>query len=237
MHSILAITKKELRAYFNSPIAYVFLVLFLGASLASFFHWAWARDEASVRDLFEALPLLLLFLVPALTMRLWSEERKLGTLEVLLTLPVRDGEVVLGKFLASLLLLALALALTAGAPITMATLGPLDWGPVLGGYLAALLLGAAYLSIGLFVSSLTENQILAFLGALLACFLVWAVGEEFFIRILPERAAGLAELVGTGARFRSIGRGVLDLRDLVYYGSIVAFMLASNAAALDLRKG
>jgi ABC-2 type transport system permease protein len=237
MHGIVAIARKELRSYFNSPIAYVFLVLFLGASLVSFFHWAWARDEASARDLFEALPLLLLFLVPALTMRLWSEERKLGTLEVLLTLPVRDGEVVLGKFLASLFLLGLALALTIGAPITMAALGPLDWGPVAGGYLAAFLLGAAYLAVGLFVSSLTENQILAFLGTLLSCFLLWAVGEEFFTRVLPERGAALAQLLGTGARFRSIGRGVLDLRDLLYYASIVALMLYLNAAALDARKG
>jgi ABC-2 type transport system permease protein len=236
MHGIAAIARKELRSYFNSPIAYVFLILFLGASLASFFHLAWARDEASCRDLFEALPLLLLFVVPALTMRLWSEERKLGTLEILLTFPVRDAEVVLGKFLASLVLLVVALALTAGAPVTMALLGPLDWGPVLGGYLAALLLGAAYLSIGLFVSSLTENQILAFLGALLACFLLWVAGEEFFIRVLPERIAEIGQLVGTGARFRSIGRGVLDLRDLVYYGSIVAAMLYLNTAALDARK-
>jgi ABC-2 type transport system permease protein len=232
-----AVLKRELRSYFNSPIASVFLLLFTGASLASFFHEAWARNEASARDLFEALPLLLLFVVPALTMRLWSEERKLGTVEVLLTLPVRDGAVVLGKFFASLLLLALALALTAGAPLTMAALGPLDWGPVAGGYLAALLLGAAYLSIGLFVSSLTENQILAFLGTLLACFSIWMVGEEFVARILPRSLAELGQLFGTGARFRSIGRGVLDLRDLLYYGSIVAFMLYLNVAALDRRKG
>ena len=237
MHGIAVVIRKELRTYFNSPIAYVFLLFFLGASLASFFHQAWTRDEASVRDLFEALPLLLLFLVPALTMRLWSEERKLGTLEVLLTLPLRDGEVICGKFFASLVLLALALALTAGAPITMALLGPLDWGPVLGGYLAAFLLGAAYLSVGLFISSMTENQILAFLGALLCCFFLWAVGEEFVIRILPQRLADIGQLVGTGARFRSIGRGVLDLRDLLYYGSIVVAMLHLNATTLAARKG
>lgn len=236
MHTVLAIMRKELRAYFNSTIAYVFLLIFAGAALSSFFHTVWRLDQASLRPLFDTLPLLLLVLVPALTMRLWSEERKLGTLEVLLTMPVRDGEVVLGKFLASLLVLALALLLTLGAPITMELLGPLDVGPAIGGYAAALLVGACYLAIGLMVSSLTENQILAFLGALLLCFALWLVGEEVFVKLWPQSVASVLEQLGTGARFRSVERGVIDLRDMAYYASIVAFGLTANAMALKARR-
>ncbi|GIW72218.1 MAG: ABC transporter permease [Planctomycetota bacterium] len=236
MQTMLAIVKKELRTYFNSPIAYVFLLLFAGVALASFFQQIWALKQASLRPLFDVLPLILLLVVPALTMRLWSEERKLGTYEVLMTLPVRSIEAVLGKFLASLLLLALALVLTAGAAITVASLGPLDWGPVAGGYAAALFMGAAYLAVGLLVSAATDNQILAFLGALLVCFGLWAVGEEFFLRLWPQPLAETLAVFGTGARFRSIARGVLDLRDLVYYASVVVVCLGANVAILEARK-
>jgi ABC-2 type transport system permease protein len=237
VHGTLAIARKELRSTFNSPIAYAFLVLFLGAALASFFHDVWIRDQATLRGLFDALPLLLTFLVPALTMRLWSEERKLGTFEVLLTLPLTPGEIVLGKFLASWALLALALGLTAGLPVTVAMLGRPDWGPIIGGYAAALLLGAAYLAIGLVVSSLTENQILAFLATLAICFLLWIVGEETVTRLFPLSVSEVLEAIGTGARFKSVGRGVLDIADLAYYATITCGALAANAVALELRKG
>jgi ABC-2 type transport system permease protein len=233
----MAIAKKELRSTFNSPIAYVFLVLFLGAALAYFFHFVWAQNQASLRVLFDILPLLLTLLVPALTMRLWSEERKLGTFEVLLTLPLTPGEIVLGKFLASLMLVAIALALTAGLPITMAALGRLDWGPVMGGYAAALLLGAAYLAIGLLISNRTENQILAFLSTLTVCFVLWVIGEEVVTRVFPVPVAEVLEALGTGSRFRSVARGVLDLSDIAYYMTIVVAALTANAAALEIRKG
>lgn len=237
MHGTLAVARKELRSYFNSPIAYVFLLLFLGAALVRFFHEVWSVGQANLRPLFDGLPLLMVFLVPALTMRLWSEERKMGTHEILLTLPLTGTEVVAGKFLASLALVALALALTGGAAITVASLGPLDWGPVIGGYAAALLLGAAYLAIGLLVSSFTENQILAFLATLAICFGLWIIGEETVTKIFPVSVASALEQIGTGARFRSVGRGVLDLGDLVYYGTIVVSALAANAASLEVRKG
>jgi len=233
----MAVAKKELRSYFDSPIAYAFLVLFLAGALASFFNVVWVQNQASLRGLFDILPLLLTFLVPALTMRLWSEERKLGTFEVLLTLPLTPGEIVLGKFLASWGLLGIALALTAGLPITMASLGRLDWGPVIGGYAAALLLGAAYLAIGLVISSLTENQILAFLATLAVCFALYVVGEEVVTRFFPLPVAEVLESLGTGARFRSVGRGVLDVADLAYYGTITGAALAANAFALEIRKG
>jgi ABC-2 type transport system permease protein len=236
MTTTIAILRKELRSYFNSPIAYVFLMLFSGVALASFFHDIWARDQATLRGLFDVLPLMLLLVVPALTMRLWSEERKLGTFEILMTLPVRHRDVVFGKFLASWALLGLALLLTIGAAITMQTYGDLDMGPVIGGYAAALLMGASYLAIGMLVSALTENQILAFLGALLICFALWVLGEEFFLGLFPQDIAERLSWFGTGARFRSVARGVLDLRDLIYYASVIVVCLGANMAVLEARK-
>ncbi len=237
MHPVVNIARKELRAYFNSPLAYVFLVLFLGVTAYQFFGEFWARNQAELRGLFEGLPVLYLVLVPALTMRLWAEERKVGTQEMLLALPVRYRDAVLGKFFASFALMAIALALTAGLAMTVASLGDLDPGPVIGGYLGALLLGAAYLAIGQFASSLTDNQILAFLYALVFCFAFWLVGNEnYFLRFWPADWVPLFQGLGTGTRFESIGRGVLDLRDLVYYASLAGFFLFINVGTLRARK-
>jgi ABC-2 type transport system permease protein len=169
-------------------------------------------------------------------MRLWSEERKQGTMEILLTFPVNDRELVLGKFFASLGLLASGLALTWTLPFTVAWLGDLDMGPTLGGYLGALLLGAAYLALGQFVSATTENQILAFLVTALACLALWGVGAEAFAGLFPDRTAGVLRAVGTGSRFESIARGVVDLRDLVYYASLTTFFLVASVVALRGRR-
>ena len=155
MKQVLAITRKELAGYFGSPLALIFLGAFVGVTLFVFF-WVdafFARGISDVRPLFQWMPLLLIFLVAALTMRQWSEEQRSGTLEMLMTLPVKPWQLVLGKFLAVMSMVALALALTLPLPITVAMLGNLDWGPVVGGYLAALLLGAAYAAIGLFISA------------------------------------------------------------------------------------
>ena len=163
MKQTLSITRKELAGYFGSPMALIFVGAFLAVTLFAFF-WVdtfFARGIADVRPLFRWMPVLMIFLVAALTMRQWSEEQRAGTLEVLLTLPVSKVQLVLGKFLAVMALVALALALTLFLPITVSLLGNLDWGPVIGGYLAALLMAAAYAAIGLFVSSRTDNQIVA----------------------------------------------------------------------------
>jgi ABC-2 type transport system permease protein len=239
MRTIVAIGKRELSSTFNSPIAYLFLLVFAGAALVTFFQQVWSIGQVTLRPLFQVLPLLLLVLVPALTMRLWAEERKLGTLELLMTMPVRDIEAVLGKFFASLAVLALGLGLTLGAPITMAWLGDVDAGPVVGAYLGALLLGASYLSIGQLLSSLTENQVLALLGALIACFLLWMLGEPFFTGLFPadwQGAAAICRDLGAGARFRSIARGVIDLRDVTYYLAIIVFCLSANTLVLKARR-
>jgi ABC-2 type transport system permease protein len=220
------VIRKELRGYFNSAIAVIFLAGFLGFTLYTFF-WQerfFARGLADLRPLFDWMPKLLIVLVAALSMRLWADERRAGTLEVLLTLPVPRWQLVVGKFLAGLALMALALALTFGLPITIATMGKLDWGPVIGGYLAALLLSAAYLSIGMCVSAATDNQLVAFAATALLCAIAYAVGET---------GSDLGRLLGTGVHFESIARGVLDLRDLAYYGGIVAVGIAVNVLLLQ----
>ena len=238
MNRVRAVALRELRAYFNSPIAYVFLLVFAGAALFTFFNLGgfFARGQADLRPLFDTIPLLTLLLVPALTMRLWAEETKQGTFELLMTLPARELELVSGKFVASWLLLTIALALTLPLAITVAMLGNLDWGPVIGGYAGALLLGAAYLAVGQFVSALTENQILAFILALVVCIALYGLGTESFYGLFSDSTATLLRAVGTGSRFESIARGVIDLRDLVYYASLTVFFLALSVGALRARR-
>ncbi len=233
-----AILGRELRAYFDSPIAYVFLVAFAGAALFTFFNVEsfFARGVADLRGLFGPLPFVMILLVPAITMRLWSEEQKQGTLEVLLTLPVRDHELVLGKFLASWILLGAGLALTLVLAISVGFLGRLDWGPVIGGYLGALLLGAAYLAAGQFLSALTENQILAFILALLVCLALYGIGTEAFAGLFADRTATVLRAIGTGSRFQSIARGVIDVRDLAYYASLTAVVLTACVMAVRTRR-
>jgi ABC-2 type transport system permease protein len=223
---IWTVAKKELRGYFNSAVAVIFLASFLGVALYTFF-WRekfFARGLADLRPLFEWMPKLLIILVSALAMRLWADERRAGTLEVLLTLPVARWRLVVGKFVAGMLLIAIALGLTLGLPITISQVGNLDTGPVIGGYLAALLLSAAYLSIGMCVSAATDNQIVAFVGTALLCGVAYAIGGD--------GTSAIGRALGTGARFDSVARGVLDLRDLVYYGSITVIGVALNVLLL-----
>ncbi len=238
MKRIWVLARKELSAYFGSPVALIFLGLFLVFTLVAFF-WVggfFARNIADVRLLFRSMPALLLFLVAALTMRQWSEEQRSGTLEVLLTLPVRRAELVLGKFLAMMLLVALALALTLFLPITVSILGDLDWGPVVGGYLAALLMAAAYVALGLFVSSLTDNQIVALIVTVVIGGLLYVAGTTGVTSLTGESLDGVLQAIGTGSRFQSIERGVLDLRDLVYYLSLAALFLFLNVVSLDQKR-
>src|SRR5512147_265345 len=238
MKQILAITRKELNSYFGSPMALIFLGAFLAVTLFAFF-WIetfFARGIADVRPLFQWMPLLLIFLVAALTMRQWSEEQRSGTQEMLLTLPVRPAQLVIGKFLAVMTMVLIALILTLPLPITVASLGNLDWGPVLGGYLAALLLAAAYSAIGLFVSSRTDNQIVALILTVLLAGLFFLIGTGGVIDFIGANLADLFRAIGTGSRFESIERGVIDVRDLVYYISLTTFFLLLNVVALDAKR-
>ena len=238
MKQTLSITRKELSAYFGSPLALIFVGVFLAVTLYVFF-WAepfFARGIADVRPLFRWMPILMIFLVGVLTMRTWSEEQRSGTMEVLLTLPVGNWQLVLGKFLAVLALVAISLALTLFIPITVSLIGNLDWGPVAGGYLAALLMAGAYAAIGLFISSRTDNQIVAVILTVLVCGLFYAIGSSGITSLLGRTLADILRAIGAGSRFESIQRGVIDLRDLVYYLSLAAIFLVLNAVSLDRKR-
>jgi ABC-2 type transport system permease protein len=235
MAEILSIARKEFRGFFASPAAYLFLALFAAACLFVFF-WGeafFARNVADLEPLFDWLPLLLIFLIAALTMRSWSEERRAGTLESLLTSPVSLWQLVLGKFLAALGLLCIALLLTLPLPVTVALLGPLDGGPVLGGYLATLCLGAAYIAIGLFTSSRTDNPIVALMVTVLICGLFYLIGSSLVTGLAGYHLGRFLELLGTGSRFDAISRGVLDLRDIYYYLSLTGVFLVLNVHTLE----
>ncbi len=233
-----AIARKELGAYFGSPMALIFVGAFLVVTLFSFF-WAetfFARNIADVRPLFRWMPILMIFLVGALTMRQWSEEQRGGTLEVLFTLPVRRVNLVLGKFMAVMALIVVSLALTLFLPITVSLLGDLDWGPVVGGYLAAILMASAYAAIGLFVSSRTDNQIVSLLVTVLLCGILYLVGSAGVTGFAGSNLAEVLRAIGTGSRFESIERGVIDLRDLIYYLSLTGFFLVLNIVSLDSKR-
>ncbi len=235
MNTILRIARKEFATFFSSPIAFIFLGAFLAVALFVFF-WVetfFARNIADVRPLFEWMPLLLIFLVAAVTMRMWSEERRSGTLEFLLTVPVKSYQMVLGKFMACLGLVAVALLLTLPLPLTVSLLGPLDWGPVFGGYLATGFLAAAYAAIGLFISARSANQIVSLILTAVVCGFLYLLGTDALTGLFGNRASEFLKLLGSGSRFDSITRGVIDLRDLYYYLSLVGVFLTLNVFALE----
>ena len=238
MKKILSIAGKELKLYFGSPMALIFVGVFLVLTLFVFF-WVdsfFARGIADVRALFEWMPLLMILLVAALTMHQWSREEESGNLQVLLTMPVRLIELVTGKFLSALALVAVALALTLFLPVTVAALGNLDWGPVIGGYLATLLLASSYIAIGLFISSRTDNQLVALIGTVAVCGIFQAIGSPVITDFFGASTGDILRLFGAGSRFESIERGVIDLRDLVYYLSLTLFFLGANILSLESKR-
>jgi ABC-2 type transport system permease protein len=232
---IATVASRELTGYFTSPAAFLFLAAFLGATLFVFF-WVmafFARNVADLRPLFQWMPVTLIFLVAALTMRAWSEERRAGTLELLLTSPTSPTDLVLGKFLGALALVVIALALTLPLPITVASIGNLDWGPVVGGYAAAIALAAAYVAIGLWVSSCTDNQIVSLILTVAISGGLYLLGSDSLTALASYRGAEWLRALGAGSRFASITRGVLDLRDLYYYVSLCIVFLALNRFMLE----
>ena len=234
------IAAKELTLFFASPTGYLFLAAFLAVTLFVFF-WVeayFARNVADVRPMFEWMPVMLIFLASALTMRLWSEERRTGTIEFVSTVPVSAWEFALGKFLACLSLLGIALLLTLPLPVSIEFMKDvnLDWGPVLAGYVAAFLLGAAYVAIGLFVSARTDSQIVSLILASFACGLFYLIGNPVLTDLMAGNLADFFRALGSGARFESITRGVVDLRDLYYYVSLAAVFLALNVYGLEVQR-
>jgi ABC-2 type transport system permease protein len=236
MKTILTIFWKEFRGYFNSPIAYIFIISFLVFTNWLFFKGFFLMNQSSLRSFFSILPWVFLFLAPAVTMRSWAEEKKLGTIELLMTLPVKDYEVVLGKFLAGFIFLIVTLLCTFPLPLTVMLVGNPDIGPIWGGYAGAFLMGGAYLAIGCFASSLTENQIVAFIIAIFLSFALLIIGENLVIMNLPAALVPVFTFLGLGAHFESIGRGVIDSRDIIYYISIIGFFLFLNGLSVESRK-
>ncbi|HMQ21033.1 MAG TPA: ABC transporter permease [Planctomycetota bacterium] len=239
LSDIWGVTKREFRSYFLSPIAYVVGAIFLFYGAYEFFQFIFLEAgrgaEARMNMYFNQLPLYFLVLVPALSMRLWSEERKLGTLELLLTFPVKTGALILGKFCGALLFLAVLLGLTLLYPITLAALGNLDWGPVVGGYVGALLLGASYLALGMFISSLSRDQIIALIVTVVALMLMVRL-PALAAYFMPKSWIEPLMVLSPVTHFTSIARGVIDFADIVFYAAFVALFLFLNSIVLEYRK-
>ena len=236
MQNITAILKKEFRSYFNSPIAYIFITFFLGISAWLFFQNFFLVNQAEMRGFFGLMPWIFLFFIPAVTMKLWSEEKKIGTIEILMTLPIRDYEVVVGKFLASFALLAVTVLLTLVIPFSVMYLGNPDVGTLIAGYIGLLLMGGAYIAIGFFASTLTENQIIAFIIGIVVCLVLLLIGEDFVLFKTPNWLFPIFSYLGLGAHYSSILRGVLDSRDIIYYLSLIGFFLYLSTLAVESRK-
>ena len=228
------IYRREIRSYFNSPVAYVVIVVFLAIVGWYFSNNLFLMNTASMRIVFELVPLVFLFFIPAVTMRLLAEEKKYGTLELLPTKPVRDVEIVLGKFLAAWTLLGATLAPTLVYLATLMLLGTPDLGPVVTGYLGLMLTGGVYIAIGIFASSLTENQIVAFLVGVVII-LAFFLADKVLL-YMPAAIAPAVEYLGIDYHFSNIARGVIDSRDIVYFGSVLGFALMTATASLERRK-
>jgi gliding motility-associated transport system permease protein len=232
------IARRELAAYFQSPVAYVFLVIFL--LLAGVFTFTFGgffeRGEASLAAFFNWMPWLFLFLVPAVGMRLWSEERRLGTLELLLTMPVASWQAILGKFLASWVFLAIALALTFPMIVTVNWLGDPDNGVIASGYVGALLLAGAYLALSSMTSAMTRNQVIAFIVAVVLCLVLILVGFSPLTDMLGRWASPRVVEVVAGfsvlTHYDGFQRGVIDTRDLAYFLSVMAFSLFATGVII-----
>ena len=235
MSKTFTLVKKELNAYFISPLGYVVISVFLVISGWLFIQTFFLSAQASMREFFDLLPIVFMFFLPAVTMAAWSEEKRSGTIEVLTTFPVASSQLVLAKFVSSFIFLALMLLLTIVIPMMVTNLGTPDKGVILAGYIGLLLLGATYLAVGLWVSSITKNQIVSFILAVVIIFGFYIVGNTFIIGSLPLAVASVAKFISFSAHFNSILRGVISLADVVYYLSVIAFFLFLNARVISLR--
>ena len=234
MQAVFCIYKRELSSYFNSSLSAIVVPVFLllVGIFSLYFHDIFATGIASMRRVFFWSAMCLALLIPALTMRSFAEERKTGSLELLLTLPINEGQAVLGKYLASLTLVLLAILLTLSYPITLAGLSEMDPGPIVGGYLGLVLMGAAYCAIGVAASSLTSNQVVAFLLAMVLCLVPFAMG--FFLQSFPGSMLPLAQHLSFQTHFNSLARGVIDTRSIAFYVSVI--LLALHAAVFSLEQ-
>ncbi len=234
MRNVLAIARRELASYFDSPIAYLVVSVYLILSGALFFSSVFIMGQADLRGFFGLAPLLLFIMVPFLTMRLLAEERASGTLELLLSMPVTDWQVVLGKYLAATGLLAVLYLLTITVPISIAQVGPLDAGATVAAYVGLLLMSATYAAVGLMASAFTRNQIIAALVALFIGFFLFILGQ--LSSVFPPEIARICAAISIAGHFDAIQRGVIDLRDVLYFVTLSGGCLLIAQASLESRR-
>ena len=237
IENIKIIYLKELKSYYNTAIGYIFSAFFLLLISFLFFFGLgensfWDLKVASMDQYFIWAPVLFIIFIPAITMRLWSEEERSGTMEILMTLPFNDYEIVLGKFLSAWTFLKITLGGTLLAPVTIYILGDLDWGTVFAGYLGTLFMGGAYISIGMVISSLTKDQISAFVITLLASLLAFLGGYQPVLGFFDKHTAALLSFLSLSRHFESFRMGVVDPRDIIYFLSFSALMLYFNVLIL-----
>jgi ABC-2 type transport system permease protein len=237
-----SIVKRELLSYFRSPVAYVFIVIFLISTAGTTWYLGnfYTSDEATLESFFFFHPWLYLFLIPAVGMRLWAEDRRTGTVEILLTLPVSLPAAVLGKFLAAWIFVGLALALTFPMVLTVYFLGSPDAGVMLTGYLGSFLMAGAYLAVSCLTSSLTKNQVISFILSFMVCLVLvllgWGVLTRTLVQIFPVWLADLIAQFSFQTHFEGLRRGMVDLRDVMYFLSVMLFMLFANVVVLENKK-
>jgi ABC-2 type transport system permease protein len=242
MSGFLSVFKRELRSYFSTPVAYVFLVIFLFFSgFLTFQGGFFESRQATLRPFFMQIPMLFIFLIPAIAMRLWAEERRTNSIELLFSLPITTCQAVLGKFFAAWTIIVLALALTFPIVWTVNYLGSPDGGQIVAGYFACVLLAGAYLAIGSFMSALTRNQVIAFVLAIVGCGVFIFAGNpsvlDFFAGFLPHGMVEVIETFSFSSRFESLLRGVIELRDLAFFVLLTAGWLWANTILLEERRG
>jgi ABC-2 type transport system permease protein len=229
------IFRREFKAYFISPVAYIVISIFLLIIGWMFFSTYFFSGQANLGNFFALLPLSFSFIIPAVTMRLFSEEINMGTYEILLTLPVTSRDIILGKFLAAVAFVGLMLAPTLVYAITTAFLGQLDWGPVIGGYVGAMLLGASFCAVGLLASSLTRNQVIAFIIGMTICFSLTMM-IDFVLYFLPDALVKVFQYFSANFHFKNIAKGVVDTRDILYFLSVMFIALYLSAFIMKEKK-
>jgi len=229
-----AVYRREVAGYFNQPVAYIVITAYLLICGWFFTSNVFLAGQADVRGFFAAAPLILVFFAPAITMRLMAEEWRNGTMELLLTLPVRDSEVVAGKFLAAFTVFAVAQLFTFAYPLTVSLLGNMDLGQTVAGYVGLLLLGAAFLAVGVLASALTASQVVAFIVSFFVCFGLFLVGKA--LPLMPQALEPVLEALAVDGHFENLVKGVVDSRDVLYFLSIVVLCLAGTVHALQGRR-
>jgi ABC-2 type transport system permease protein len=231
MQQIANITKKELKDFFISPIAYIVISIFLLLIGWFFFATFFLVGQANMRNFFSLLPPIFSFVVPAVTMRLFSEELNVGTYETLLTLPVTFNDIIIGKFFAAVLFIGTMLLSTFPYPLVISGLGDLAWGPVIGGYLGAILLGASFSAIGIFASSLTRNQIIAFIVGAIICFGLTLLDRMLFL--IPDVLLKAIAFFGATTHFENIAKGIVDTRDILFFATVIVIGLYGANLAMQ----